>query len=122
MPQPRGRHFQALPPPLGGRFRRPPQPEAQLIHLLLATPDHLAHALHGAMLRQLAQPSLRQHKLVACRSRHALPQAKNIFLDHLPRLRHHLGRCRRRRRPQIGDKIGNGEIGLVADRRDYRDF
>src|SRR5207248_1002532 len=59
MPQPRRRHFQALPPPLGGRFRRPPQPEAQLIHLLLAPPDHLAHALHGAMLRQFAQPPLR---------------------------------------------------------------
>jgi hypothetical protein len=29
-------------------------------------------------------------------------------------------RCRRRRRAQIGDKIGDGEIGFVPDRRDHR--
>ena len=32
-----------------------------------------------------------------------------------------LGGGRRRRRPQVGDEIGDGEVGLVADGRDHRD-
>ena len=34
---------------------------------------------------------------------------------------HQLGRGRRRGGPQVGDEIGDGEIGLVADGGDHRD-
>ena len=36
--------------------------------------------------------------------------------------RHQLGGGGRRRRPQIGDKIGDGEINFMSDRADHRDL
>ncbi len=46
----------------------------------------------------------------------------DVPLEFLSRAQHNLGGGRRRRRAQIGDKIRNREIRLVADAGDYREF
>ncbi len=54
--------------------------------------------------------------------RHFQPLPLRLYLPHQLQLipADQFRCCRRRRRTQISDKIGNGDVGLMADRADYR--
>ena len=74
------------------------------------------------MLRQFGQGLPSHEQAIAHRAVQALVQAGRLFFDLLPRTDHELG-CRGwRGRPEIGDEIGDGEIGFVTYGRNDRNL
>ena len=87
-----GRQPQTLPPHQSGGSAQTGRGQVKPLALLVKAPQH----------RILQAP------------RRAVDRAQ----PDLARLRHQFGRRRGRRRPQIGDEIGDGEVGLVPDTAD----
>ena len=77
---------------------------------------------------RIAEPRLRALQLVAGapqrpgqRAAAAAPQRAELLRQIVAHRDRALGGGRRRRRAQVGDEVGDGEVGLVADRGDHGD-
>ena len=92
------------------------------VQLLAAPAQHEVELAEAAMGLQIAHMVAALRKAVA----HLLDQVAlvlgNVALEFLARLDHDFGCGGRRGRAQIRDKIGDGEIGFVADACDHRNF
>ena len=99
----------------GIRFIPSTQAITKIIEPLLPPLNYVANSRHGAVLRQLIQRLPRQYELVAHCASQALPQVADRLFQLVARLDHHLCCRRRSGGAQVGNEIGNGEIGFVSD-------
>ena len=97
---------------------------AQAVLLLVDALQAAAHAAMqhagGALDALLAQTPLQHGQAVAQRLRRLGARGGDAVQQILARGHHQLGRGRGRGRAQIGDEIGDGDVGLVAHRRNHR--
>ena len=81
-------------------------------------------ARHSAMPAAALQHVHARPRTVSSRRRSAASRRSPLAIDPRDELvaprDHGLGRRRRRRRAEIGDEVGDGDVGLVADRGDDR--
>ena len=74
------------------------------------------------MPRQLGERLSAHQQPVSHCPRQTLAQCLSLFLNFLSRTDHQFRRRRGSRRSQVGNKINDGEVGFMPDRRDDRNF
>src|SRR5215472_2883215 len=74
------------------------------------------------MFAEFLEPLPLQHQPITNAMLQATRESADLFFEVLSRRNHQLRRCRRSRGPQVSDKVGDGEIGLMANGGDEREF
>jgi len=98
------------------------QAVSEVVEFLLALVDDLHHAGEGAVLRELGEGLAVHQQAIAHGTSQAVVQGRGILFDLLTGSDDKFCCRGRSRRPQVCDKINDGEIGFVADRGDHRNF
>ncbi len=80
------------------------------------------HAGEGAVLGQFGEGLASHEEAVAHGAGEALVQGGGLFFDFLARADDEFGGRGRRGSAQVGDEVGDGEIGFVADGGDHGNF
>ena len=98
------------------------QPEHQVVHALLAARNGVLHAREDGVLRQSRERIVGAQQFVVDGLRHALVEGLQLLGEFVLGADDQLGRGGRRGRSQVGNKVADGEIGLVADGGDDRNL
>jgi len=98
------------------------QAEGEVVHTLLAAAKLVALADENGLDANAAERIGGLHEPIARGAEEALIGGLNAVGDVVQRGGDELGGCGRRGRPEIGDKIGDGEVGFVADGGDDGQF
>jgi len=89
--------------------------EGEVVNALLAAAELIAFADEDGFDAHAGQSSGRLHQAIAGGTLEALIEVVDAIGDVVKRGGHQLGSSGGRRRTQVGDKIGDGEVSLVAD-------
>jgi hypothetical protein len=101
---------------LGGRS----EAEMQLVEALIAAADGVAEAGEYRLCGETRVSLTRVHEVVTTGAVHASGESGNALLDAMLRGSDELGGGGGRGGAEVGYEICDGEVGLVADRRDNR--
>ena len=92
--------------------------EGEIVDALLAAAELIAFAHEDGFDANARQTAGCQHEAVAGGALEALVEGLNAIGDVVERRGDQLGSSGGRGGAQVGDEVGNGEVGLVADGRD----
>ena len=94
----------------------------EIVELLLALANEFHHAGEGAVLREFGQGLAPHQQAITHGATEALVQRGGVVFDLLARADHEFGGGRGRGSAEVRDEIDDGEIGLVPDGGDQRNF
>ena len=96
------------------------EPLKRVIEPLAETIEHCSHARFDAADGQVCEPLTGLQKLEARGAFQAVRLRGQMFGDLVLRLGDEFGCSGRCGRAQVGDKVGDGEVGFVSNRRNNR--